>query len=862
MFDRFLRFQKAKAALAAGRHDEAIRLAGDPAIANDRRAVQIRDAARAALLERARQRLEKGELDTALRDFERAALAGSDAAVEDGLAAARLRLCERDASLRAAREADARIRRLIERGAVDDAAAALAATSDTLAADAVAKLDQRIAAARERAVQAGEERAARAMQAAPEAAREALGLLAAGDCAGAVRRLCAASGGVAALRCGEIRESLELVLARARVLLGDQPEAADLELAEALAAAVAAVGDDAPPALQHAARASASLVRVPGLRAAGRLGELAAVFAEVGDALESKRYAEAAASLRLQQAAADRCVDAALGHVAAGQVDAARAALLQALEVAPSYDRARSESDLLERSVLARGQRLDQARSLAADARLQEALEMALADAQSGPAGVAAAVLAADVRARIAVVDRGLAEILAAAHGKVGSNCAGLRILAVRCDELLALHRDHADLSKVRLALLAEIAALESVEGAFANGGMAALVASVDAIVARRCQMLAPTRLDARLCEVASRLQQEADRALLAGRLGEAEACAVAIARAAQHGARVSDVASRIQASCAFRRASAEALAQSAMRRANERDLDGAEERVAEAMRHWSDGVVVRSAARQLGAIRSREAALARAAGFANAGEASLARAEIAAMGETPPLLRTRIFDMKRSIARAQGLDGAFVLRVDEGGEYLALRGETVSIGNLRDGSADLPILCALAGRHARIERSMSFHGGMQDSIVAETGEVQVNGEAVQQRALRSGDRMRLGASLQVGYSMPCSRSLTAMLQLFGGFQVAGTDRVLLFKDRGRDGRICIGAGKDVHVRVAAATSEIELFASKAGQLRVRCAAGGEVDGERFVDERPLHAGATVRAGGVSFVLMPWSPRG
>lgn len=217
---------------------------------------------------------------------------------------------------------------------------------------------------------------------------------------------------------------------------------------------------------------------------------------------------------------------------------------------------------------------------------------------------------------------------------------------------------------------------------------------------------------------------------------------------------------------------------------------------------------------------------------------------------------------MKRSIARAQGLDGAFVLRVDEGGEYLVLRGDSITIGNLRDGSADLPILCALASRHARIERRMSFHGGMQDTIVAENGEVLVNGAPTQKQALRSGDRVRLGASLQLGYSVPCSRSLTAMLQLFGGFHVAGTDRALLLKDRGRDGRVCIGAGKDVHVRVDSASSEVELFVSKTGQLRVRCAAGGEVDGVRFEDERPVDAGSMVRAGGVSFVLAPWSSRG
>ena len=44
---------------------------------------------------------------------------------------------------------------------------------------------------------------------------------------------------------------------------------------------------------------------------------------------------------------------------------------------------------------------------------------------------------------------------------------------------------------------------------------------------------------------------------------------------------------------------------------------------------------------------------------------------------------------------------------------------------------SDLPVLANLAGRHASIRRSMSFHGGMQDSVVAEDGEVRVDGNKV-----------------------------------------------------------------------------------------------------------------------------------
>ena len=181
-----------------------------------------------------------------------------------------------------------------------------------------------------------------------------------------------------------------------------------------------------------------------------------------------------------------------------------------------------------------------------------------------------------------------------------------------------------------------------------------------------------------------------------------------------------------------------------------------------------------------------------------------------------------------------------------------------MTIGNLRDGRADLPILAAIAGRHARIQRSMSFHGGMQDSIVAEGGELRVGGQRVGNHGLRAGERVLLGSALQIAYDQPSKRSLTSSLQLLGGFQVAGTDRVLLFKDRGRDGRILIGAGTDVHVRVPGAKGEVEIFANKAGQMRVRSEGGGEIDGRPFRDEHPIDAGATVKAAGVTFVMMPW----
>lgn len=241
-------------------------------------------------------------------------------------------------------------------------------------------------------------------------------------------------------------------------------------------------------------------------------------------------------------------------------------------------------------------------------------------------------------------------------------------------------------------------------------------------------------------------------------------------------------------------------------------------------------------------------------------GDLSTAERRLAEVPATSMLLRTRIHDMKRELARAQGLEGPFLLRVDEGGELLVVRGESVAFGNLRQARADVPILANLAGRHASVRRSMSFHGGMQDVVVAEEGEVRIAGASVPRHALSHGDRVQLGPAFGFVYERPSPRSLTARLALLGGFQAGGADAVLLMKDRGRDGRILIGPSAEAHVRVAAAKGEVELHAGVDGQIRVAARGGGRIDGAPFEDEHPLAAGQFVEAAGVSLRLMPWRP--
>jgi hypothetical protein len=117
---------------------------------------------------------------------------------------------------------------------------------------------------------------------------------------------------------------------------------------------------------------------------------------------------------------------------------------------------------------------------------------------------------------------------------------------------------------------------------------------------------------------------------------------------------------------------------------------------------------------------------------------------------------------------------------------------------------------------------------------------------------------VQLGSALGLAYRLPSSRSLSAAVTLLGGFQVAGTDRLLLMKDRGRDGRLLIGPGQDVHVRVARATCEVEVYANPSGQMRVACAQEGTIDGAPFRGEHPVAAGQVLVAGGITLVMLPW----
>lgn len=154
----------------------------------------------------------------------------------------------------------------------------------------------------------------------------------------------------------------------------------------------------------------------------------------------------------------------------------------------------------------------------------------------------------------------------------------------------------------------------------------------------------------------------------------------------------------------------------------------------------------------------------------------------------------------------------------------------------------------------------MSFHGGQVDEVVAERGEVFVDGVVTPSTRLVDGSRFRLGEHVELRYRLPSSRSLTARLEFVGGLDLGGARAMLWMKDRGRDGRILIGPGSDAHVRVAGARGTVEIYAGSDGRIRVRTQGSGTIDGVPFDAEHPIAGGAFVAAQGIGFTVQPWTP--
>ena len=890
MFDRFIRLARARKSLREGRFLDVLEQAADPVVEADRRAERLRLRAADEVLRRAERRLAEGYVDDATRDARRLQQLMPSAAVEDLLARCEAAAAQRAEAAAAQRAATDEFRALVDSGALSRAESLVA----TLPEDApgVPGMRAELATRRRRAAsllaEAADHAGAGRCEPSVEAYRQSLAVDDApvGPAHASARRQLAEAlrdqlGAALPSRGGGAPAALASYADATRRLPSLREEAALGELIEAFVEAARerlrqveelSEGARLGLALQDAGvslgetedRAVAELVAAERSAASGApapasLAQFAATAGFAGLAQRAAAASAAASGLQQQLAAARALLER-------GELEQARERFVAVLSEDPLHADARREVEQLDEALADLDRRLADARTALRSGRLREVCTLAMA--LTGAARVAAEAqrLAGEARDRMALVERGVDEVRVALHGRASGSLESLRHCLGRLRELGRVQVDHEQLQALIASVQAEIESLErcaTVLASLSGGDLAPVARAVPELVAVRGRLLHAERIDARLAEVGDAVQRHGEQALESGRLGEVERAAALLAQLAEVRGAFGEQAAAWRAAREERAEGAQALLSAARELAAAGDRAGAARELEAARSLWRDSDEVRAWTERLRRTRRQESTLSEAAAMARDQDFAGAQEKLAGIADVDPSLRTRVYDIRRDLVRAQGLEGPFLLRVDEGGEHLVVRGESLTIGNVRHGRADLPILASLAGRHASIRRSMSFHGGMEDAVVAEEGEVRVGGHVVQRRALAAGDVVQLGGALRARYERPTARSLTSRLVLEGGFQVAGTERVLLMKDRGRDGRILIGQGRDVHVPVEAAEGEVAIYAHSSGQIRVVCEQGGAIDGVAFAVEHPLAAGEVVEAAGVTLVLMPWThPRG
>ena len=891
MFDRFIRLARARKALREQRFFDALRQASDPLIEADRRAERIRAKATEALVERGRKRLEKGDLSTAVAEVEQLRRLASR---ELGEAVERLgrdvdaAAGQRDVERGERQQLHADVRSLFEAGELGRASERLGDAAD---ADANA-LRERIRLRREQALEVAEGALGglsdETVHTAIEQFQRALGLdrdLSAQLQTRGRQQLARAAS--AALTAALDRREVAAALATFGRLQAQDPDllaepavgGAVTKLIKAVEKQLRSLGSlDGAAELARAVRAADLPLEGP---VEGPLDDVLAALSAlptdggIPDSVLLAKLQQGAqdaglgplaklASKALRgQADAEKRLAVARQLLEQGQLETARGMFVEFLNEHPLHEGVQKELELVDQGLADLDRRLADVRLLLRAGKLREACTGAMALVGSARIAAEAQQILAEARSRMALVDKGLDEVRVALHSRAAATPDGVRHCLKRIEELAKVQVDHGELDQVAAAVTAELEGLDACERAMAavsRNDLAVAAELVPDLVASRDRLLGAERIDAKLCQLGDALLRVGDRALHDGRLAIVESCAALLARFSPVRDDFEERAASFRLLAAEQQQSVDQLLADAREQLGRRDLAEAERLVELAEKRWCESTDVRAMREQLRKLRKQADTLEQVATLTEEKDFLGAQQKLASMRAVPAMLRTRVYDMKQDLARAQGLEGAFMLRVDEGGEQLVMRGESVTIGNVRQASADLPVLANLAGRHASLRRSMSFHGGMQDTIVAEDGEVRVDGKSVKKAVLASGQKIALGPALGLLYQRPTERSLTSRVLLQSGFQIAGTDRILLMKDRGRDGRILLGPGRDVHVTVPKAVGEVELFASNTGQMRVACELGGTIDGQSFKGEHPVSAGQIVEAAGISFLLLPWQP--
>ena len=214
---------------------------------------------------------------------------------------------------------------------------------------------------------------------------------------------------------------------------------------------------------------------------------------------------------------------------------------------------------------------------------------------------------------------------------------------------------------------------------------------------------------------------------------------------------------------------------------------------------------------------------------------------------ETPRGLRSIPVAPARALAQAgsPGPNGRFLLWLDAVGGYLVCLDDQVVLGRAgTDAVADVPLLGDLSRQHATLARDGDGY------VIRAIKPTFVNGNAVTTAALKDGDVIRLGSTVELEFRQPSPVSSTARLQVVSRHRLPlAVDGVILMAET-----CIVGDSKQAHIPAPGLDNPVVLY-RQAAALWCRAAGGFEVDGRACAARAPLTLQSSVLGEGYSFSL-------
>jgi hypothetical protein len=197
------------------------------------------------------------------------------------------------------------------------------------------------------------------------------------------------------------------------------------------------------------------------------------------------------------------------------------------------------------------------------------------------------------------------------------------------------------------------------------------------------------------------------------------------------------------------------------------------------------------------------------------------------------------------------GPRGRFLLWADAVGGFLVCLDEQVILGRAGpDGHADVPLLGDVSRTHATVVRDGDGY------VIRAQEPTFLNGRKVETAALRDGDVIRLGSSVELEFHQPSPVSSTARLEIVSRHRLPlAVDGVVLMAET------CIlGPNRQAHIYAPNLGEPVVIYRQGNG-LCCRAPGEFEVDGRTCSARAPLTLQSSVLGEGFSFSLEPLSSR-